>query len=49
MYIYDNEIILGTALLLNVCNQTIIDKIYKEITLIRICNTRYHTIINSRL
>ena len=26
MYIYDNKIILGTALLLNVCSQTILDK-----------------------
>ena len=28
MYIYDDQIILETALLLNVCNQTILDKKY---------------------
>ena len=31
MYIYDNKIILGSALLLNVCNQTILDKKYLKL------------------
>ena len=49
MFLYDKKIILQTALLLKVCDQTIFDtNIFKDVIFIRFCNTRYHAIISLR-
>ena len=50
MHICDNKIIFWTALLMNVCNRTILDKqLFKDVIFNRFCNIRYHTNINERL